>query len=599
MSDPAADLALAAEFPAATREAWKAAAEKALKGRDFEKVLVGRTYDAVRIDPLYPKAEGSAPVSGRGAVPWRIAARMDHPDPKPANELVRADLEGGADALVIAFAGSRSARGFGLPAKPAALETALDGVMLDLIALRLDPDSDEGAAAETVLDLARRRGHGLASLDLDLGLDPIGAATGSGQLDASWDAALAKRFAGLAEAGFAGRLARADGRPYHEAGASEAQELGAVLATGIAYLRALEAGGCDLDRARDALSFLLVADADEFLTVAKFRAFRRLWAAVESACGLAPKPARVAAETAWRMTTRRDPWVNLLRGTLATFSAGIGGADAIAVLPFTAALGLPDAFARRLARNTQLVLLEECNLWRVADPVAGSGAFEALTADLVREGWARFREIEAEGGIAASLASGALTRRLAETRGKREAAIAVRRDPITGSSEFPDLRETPVAVLMEAPPAAAVAGTAFAPSPRGAMPRPTRPCARAPTPGSPRPAGGPRSSSPISVPRPPSRRARPSPATPSRRSASRRSPMTASRAARLCWTPSAPPAPTQPASARPMRSMPGRPRPSPRLCGRPAPATSSSPAAPVSTKPPGAPPGSAPSSRPE
>ena len=177
-----------------------------------------------------------------------------------------------------------------------------------------------------------------------------------------------------ARAGFAGPTARVDTRAYHEAGASEAQELAAALATGVAYLRALESAGIRSPRRARALSFLIVADADEFLTVAKLRALRRLWARVEEACGLAPEPIRLHAETAWRMATRRDPWVNLLRATIAAFSAGIGGADGVTVLPFTAALGLPDAFARRLARNTQLILLEESNLARVADPAAGAAA---------------------------------------------------------------------------------------------------------------------------------------------------------------------------------------------------------------------------------
>ena len=114
-----------------------------------------------------------------------------------------------------------------------------------------------------------------------------------------------------------------------------------------------------LAEARDALSFMLVADTDEFLTIAKFRAARLLWARIQEACGLEPEPMVLHAETAWRSLTRRDPWVNMLRATIATFSAGIGGADSLTVLPFTAALGLPDAFARRVARNTQLVLLEE------------------------------------------------------------------------------------------------------------------------------------------------------------------------------------------------------------------------------------------------
>ena len=119
--------------------------------------------------------------------------------------------------------------------------------------------------------------------------------------------------------------------------------------------------------------FRLSADADQFLTIAKFRAVRKLWARVEEACGLAPKPAHVAAETAWRMMTRRDPYVNMLRTTIAVAAAGLGGADSITALPHTAALGLPDAFARRIARNTQLILLEESNLAKVGDPAAGSG----------------------------------------------------------------------------------------------------------------------------------------------------------------------------------------------------------------------------------
>jgi methylmalonyl-CoA mutase len=460
------DLPLAAEFPAATREAWRAAAEKALKGRDFDRALVGRTYDGIRIDPLYPKGETEGLAAGRGAAPWRIVARLDHPDAKRANELALADLSGGADALTIVSAGSASARGFGLVATtPEILDRALRDVMLDLLALRLDPGPDAQATIEALLALARGRGHDLAALDLDLGIDPLGEAARRGGLD-PWEADVAARLTSLAERGFAGRLLRSDGRPYHEAGATEAQELAAVLATGVAYLRALETGGHDLAKARGALSFLLVADADEFLTVAKMRAFRLLWARVEEACGLPSLPARLAAETAWRMTTRRDPWVNLLRGTLACFSAGIGGADAVSVLPFTAALGLPDAFARRLARNTQLVLLEESNLARVADPVAGSGTFEALTRQLAEKAWDLFQEIEREGGMAASLTSGALGRRIAETRTKRDAAVATRRDPITGTSEFPHLRELPVAVLMEpATDAVPARATAFEPLP--------------------------------------------------------------------------------------------------------------------------------------
>jgi methylmalonyl-CoA mutase len=165
------------------------------------------------------------------------------------------------------------------------------------------------------------------------------------------------------------------------------------------------------------------------------------------------------------MTTRQDPWVNMLRATVASFSAAVGGADAVCVLPFTAALGLPDAFARRVARNTQLVLMEEGQLWRVADPAAGAGGFEALTDELCAAAWSGFQGIEAEGGILASLQAGAIQGRVAAVAAERERAVARRRDPITGTSEFPDIREAPVAVLMPAPEAAPGATPAFPPLP--------------------------------------------------------------------------------------------------------------------------------------
>ncbi|KTS32184.1 methylmalonyl-CoA mutase [Methylobacterium indicum] len=453
------DTTLAAAFPAATEAQWRALVDGVLKGADFEKRLVRRTPDGIKVAPLYPAAE-AAPQPGRAAPGrWRVSQRVDHPDPAEANALALTDLEGGADALTLVLAKSPAARGFGLPG-PQAIAAALSGVMLPLIGLRLDAGAAGPDAATALVALAKARGDDLDTLDIDLGLDPVAveAATGAAP---SWPA-LSEILRDLDAAGFTGRAFLADARPFHEAGAGEALELAALLSGALATLRALEAGGIPLERARDALAFLLVADSDEFLTVAKTRALRRLWARVEEACGLDPAPLRLHAETAWRSTTKRDPWVNLLRATAAAFSAGLGGADAITVLPFTAALGLPDAFARRCARNTQHVLLDEANLWRVADPAAGAGGFETLTEALCTEAWAQFQAIERDGGIAASLRSGALAARLAALRQARDAELATRRQPITGTSEFPDLHEAPVAVLAPAP--------AADPVPEGALP---------------------------------------------------------------------------------------------------------------------------------
>jgi methylmalonyl-CoA mutase len=185
-----------------------------------------------------------------------------------------------------------------------------------------------------------------------------------------------------------------------------------------------------------------------------------LWARIEQACGLAPKPLTIAADTAWRILTQRDPYVNMLRATMATFSAGLGGANAITVLPHTLALGLPDPFARRAARNTQLVLLEESNLAKVSDPAAGSGGIETLTKQLCEAAWSLFQEIEKAGGLFASLEQNLIQRKVAATRAVREANIAKRRDVLTGASEFPNLHEADVAVLDVKPVALAPYGEA-------------------------------------------------------------------------------------------------------------------------------------------
>jgi methylmalonyl-CoA mutase len=236
-----------------------------------------------------------------------------------------------------------------------------------------------------------------------------------------------------------------DALPVHTAGGSDAQELGYLLSAGVAYLRALAATGVGIDRAARLLELRLAATAEQFPTIAKLRAARRLWARVLEASGADPattSPQHAVASPT--MLTRRDPYVNLLRGTIAAFAAGVGGADAVTVAPFDAALGLPTPFSRRIARNTHALLVEESHVARVIDPGGGSWYVESLTDALARTAWAFFQELETAGGAEAALGSGLLAERIADVRGRRERAAATRRSPITGVSEFPDLAEKPV-----------------------------------------------------------------------------------------------------------------------------------------------------------
>jgi methylmalonyl-CoA mutase len=450
------ELTLATEFPPTSQAEWRRLVEAALKGASFEKRLVTQTYDGLRVEPLYPRAVGVYPVAGRtpGAA-WALMQRIDHPDPAASNKQVLEDLMNGATGLTLVFAGSLNANGYGLDASPATLERVLKDVEFDAgITIDFNVGPPTRAAVQHFAALVKSRKVSPTSVALRASINPLGGFALSGTSPRPWSI-LSKNVAemarGLADQGFAGPFAVADGRIIHNAGGSEAQELAFAIASAVEYLRALETSGIPLDAARGMIYFRLSADADEFLTIAKFRSIRKLWARVEATCGVAPKPAYVAAETAWRMMTKRDPDVNMLRMTIAVAAAGLGGADNIAVLPHTAALGLPDAFARRVARNTQLILLEESNLAKVADPAAGSGAIEDLTSKLCAAAWTQFQEIEANGGCWAALEHRLIQRHVAAVRTEREKAIARRKDALTGSSEYPNLSEKPAAVLDVAP----------------------------------------------------------------------------------------------------------------------------------------------------
>jgi len=457
------DLRLSADFAPATYDDWRKLVDGVLKGAPFEK-LVGRTYDGLKIEPIYSRAHGAAPIAGRpAAAPWQIMQRIDHPDAALANTQALHDLENGATGLEIELAGGPGARGFGLTdATRETLARLFDGVFFDAgIGIALNPVLGRENAGISLAEVIEARGIDPAKVDVRFNYQPLSTIAARGTTPAPWpefQKPFAKMIGELTGRGFKGPFALADGRPVHDAGGSEAQELAFALAVAIAYLRALEAGGMALNVARNALSFRLIADADQFLTMAKFRALRLLWARVEQACGLTPRPIFIAAQTAWRMLTQRDAYVNMLRATIATFSAGLGGANAITVLPHTLALGLPDAFARRVARNTQLVLLEESNLAKVSDPAAGSGGIETLTQQLCEAAWSLFQEIEKAGGVFAALEQGLIQRKVAATRAVREANIARRKEVLTGATEFPNLHEAAVTVLDAKPAALAPSG---------------------------------------------------------------------------------------------------------------------------------------------
>ena len=444
-----AEISLARDFPISSEADWQALVKEALKGAPLSS-LGATSYEGIAIEPLYARAKDGNVIPGRepGEV-WAVMQRIDLPDAIAANAQIIDDLNNAARGIVLVFEGAVGDYGYALPATEAAIETVLKGVHLDWgLPIELDFGPPSRQAAMLVANYVEAKG--LAPSAVRFGFDPFGAMATRGAAPKPWSELgpeVTGLISNLVSQGFTGPFCVADGRPVHAAGGTEAQELAFALANAVAYLRALEAHGLSLEDARRLIFFRLAADQDQFLTIAKFRAIRKLWARVEAACGLDPSRACVTAETAWRMMTKCDPHGNIVRGTIAALAAAVGGADAVTVLPFSAVLGIPDGFARRIARNTQTILIEEANLHRVADPAAGSGAIEYLTDQLCEKTWGLFQEIERAGGSFAALKAGLIQKAVAKVRAEREANIASRKDSLIGTSYFPDLAEEPVAVL--------------------------------------------------------------------------------------------------------------------------------------------------------
>lgn len=458
-------------FPAATEEDWRALVEKALAGRPFS-TLETRTEDGTVLAPLHRADPAPAPQGRPHAGPWQVVARLDRPDPEAAAAQALVDLENGATALSLVFPDAPTAWGAGLAAFDLdALDRAIAGVLLDLLPIRLEAGGAGRGTAALFAALVERRGLDPATVELHAGLDPLGAFVAKGVLSAPWPAVgrrLADTVRALAGAGFGGTVAAADGRPFHAAGATDATELAAVLANAVAQLRAFDEAGLALEDAAARIGFAIAVDQDQFAGIAKVRALRRLWSRILEDCALPPAPAHVHAETSFRMLTARDPHTNMLRTTIAAFAAGVGGADSVTVLPFTQPLGLPDAFARRVARNTQTILLEESHLAKVIDPAAGSGAVAARTEALCGSAWEVFRAIERADGLPEAIAGGTLAERIAAERRERAHAVTTRRRPIVGTSQYPTLEERPVAVDPAPAPASPVpAGVAPAAAEEG------------------------------------------------------------------------------------------------------------------------------------
>lgn len=465
MTDP---LKLASEFPSADYASWRKLAEEALKGAPFDKKLVTGTLDGFAIQPLYTAEDQdeatrlihevlNASVEPRETVTgWDIRQLHTHPAPKATNTAILEDLENGATSILLQFdAAARQGReitsgdvGIGGIAIHclADLDLALEDVYTNLATVALDAGSAAiPAAVLLAAHIANTDGADEAAPAFNI--DPIGTLATTGTLPCSSADAITQAAAISCELIDLFPLATAisvNGAPYCNAGATDGQELACMLASGVTYLRALTDAGMAVDQAAGAMSFNVAIGTDFFAGIAKLRALRMMWSRILSASGADDVTITINAVSAEMALTKVDPWVNMLRTTVTSFAAGLGGADSVVCLPYDHLIGLPDGFARRLARNTQLILQEESNVHRVIDPAGGSWFIENLTKELAKAAWRKFQALEASGGIVKALSDGSLKSGIEAIWQTREKRLATRRDPLTGVSEFPNITEDKV-----------------------------------------------------------------------------------------------------------------------------------------------------------
>ena len=457
------------DFPAIDYTAWREVAERDLRGAPFDKRLVTRLYEGIQVQPLYMAehapatdpglpGQGSRTRGGQAASDrhggWDIRQSQSHPCPGEANKLLLADLAGGCSGTTLRY--HPEARRSAANADPmqagdgihidrvADLDCVLQNVDLACVDCGLDAGGAAVPAAVQLLALYRQRGVALSDSRLHLNIDPLASLAATGCLPGGLDAQLqgaAHLLQHLEQAHPLASVLAVSSRPYHEAGGHAVQELAAILASGVAYLRRLEELGCDPDLVAARTLLQVPVGCDQFLEIAKLRALRRVWTRLLEACGVAVPALRIQAQISARMLTRCDPWVNILRGTVAGFAAAVGGADAVDLAAYDHLLGPSAANARRLARNTQIILQEESHLGAVTDPGGGSWYVESLTEELAGKAWSEFQRIEAAGGMLSALRDRSFRDAIKEVWTARSANLGKRKDPITGVSEFPNIDE--------------------------------------------------------------------------------------------------------------------------------------------------------------
>jgi len=467
------------EFPTTGYDEWRAAAEAALKGGSFEKRLITKTHEGIALQPMYRAEDvaglphiGSLPgfapfargtqVLGYKHAPWEVSQELANATPESFNQALRADLERGQTAVNMrldlatllgedadATEPGRVGKGGLSVSCLGDVTEALAGIDLGQAPIFIQTGASGLPLLAMVLAMLEKQSRSAAKLRGCVGDDPLGELAGSGRLPRSLsgayeDLAQLARWAAVNAPELRTVLVR--GHPYHDGGGNAVQELAFAFATGVEYLRELQARGVSVDQAAPRVLFAFSLGSNLFMEIAKLRAARILWAKIVAAFDGSEDAQKMHIHTrtsGWNKTLY-DSNVNMLRATTEAFSGVLGGCDSLHIGPKDEIACVPSDFSRRVARNTHTVLREEAGLTRAVDPAGGSWYVENLTDTLARKTWELFQDVEKQGGMAKALGAGFPQKQVAAVSDQRAKAYAQRRDIFVGTNMYPNPTDDPL-----------------------------------------------------------------------------------------------------------------------------------------------------------
>ncbi len=472
---------LFAEFPAVPTEKWEEVITADLKGADYERKLVWRTDEGFKVRPYY-RAEDLAGIrflgSEAGEFPyvrgtrchnrWNVHQTVTVCCPKEANEEALKLLNSGVNSLGFEIEKE------GLTA--ADIDTLLAGISIPAVDLVFSGKAiDE--VAELVLDKIEKEGIEKSDVRIAFEIDPLVQCLSlNGEFCCCEDgqecfdeiAAMMKRTAEYKHI----RIVTVDGRVFGNSGSTIVEELAFSLAAGHDYLVRLTEAGLPVEMVAHKMRFAVSVSSNYFMEIAKIRAARMLWANIVKGYnpekGCAAKMCIHAETSRWNQTVY-DPYVNMLRGTTEAMSAAIAGVYSLEVTPFDRSFEAPTEFAKRIARNVELLLKHESHFDQVVDPAGGSYYIENLTQSIAAEAWKLFLEIEEKGGYTAAFKAGFIVDRVKASAAAKDKNIATRRQVLLGANQYPNFTEVADAqIAAEAVACPAAEGNKLTPY-RGAM----------------------------------------------------------------------------------------------------------------------------------